>query len=303
LKEKRGVKMKKRKINYFLLLSLFFAIAVLIFIAGCDPNELPIVLSFLANPATIVEGESSTLSWNISVNSISITIDNGVGSVGVFVGETTVSPTKTTTYTITATNGAGTVTESVTVYVIPSASVSNTTLQPGPVEGMDALVSNFAPNINFGAGKILDVGNNDVAIVRSYFQFDLSSIPLDALMLDADLMLYQYDTPYIDENFEAYLFRVTGQWDDKAITWNSQPSHFTEAETSKTLIVGEKVWTVWDIKDLAQGWVNDPTSNYGCVLIDTDETSNNSIVYFHSSEDTTEPDMSPQLHMRWRINF
>jgi len=292
--------MKKRKINYFLLLSLFFAIAVLIFIAGCSPEQLPIIVSFLANPTTIMEGESSTLSWSISVNCYSATIDNGIGSVALE-GATTVSPTETTTYTLTATNIVGTVTESVTVYVIPPASIVTITIQPGPAEGKDALVSTFSPDTNYGAGEIIDVGNNDVATVRTYIQFDLYSGPEDVVVVDANLMLYQYDTPYEEEDIEVTLHRITDAWTEDALAWNSQPAYSTEAEASKTLIVGEEGWIVWDIGDLAQGWLNGTIPNYGCALIDTDETSNNTIVYFHSSDYTTDPDKRPKIVITFYI--
>lgn len=294
--------MKKRKINYFLLLSLFFAIAVLIFIAGCDPEQLPIIVSFLANPTTIMEGESSTLSWSISVNCYSATIDNGIGSVALE-GATTVSPTKTTTYTLTATNSVGTVTESVTVHVLTPADIVYTTLQPGPAEGKDALVSSLFPDTAYGNGEVIDVGNNSVATVRIFIEFDLSSIPENAVVVNADLWLYQYSTPYEEEDFEVGLHKVTNAWDEDTLTWNLQPPYSTEVETSKTLIVGEKVWTVWDTDDLVQDWLNEPILNYGCALIDTDETSVDTIVYFHSSDYTTDPDKRPKLVINFYIPY
>jgi hypothetical protein len=65
--------------------------------------ELPVCV-FSGSPSTIVPPQSTTLSWNCSkVNSCSI--DNGVGSVSSN-GSTSVSPSQTTTYTLTCT-GAG----------------------------------------------------------------------------------------------------------------------------------------------------------------------------------------------------
>ena len=70
---------------------------------------------FSADPQSITYGESSTLAWT-TTNADSISIDQGIGSVGVS-GSITVSPTETTTYTITATGPGGTATSSVTVAV------------------------------------------------------------------------------------------------------------------------------------------------------------------------------------------
>ncbi|MBU4263600.1 MAG: PKD domain-containing protein [Proteobacteria bacterium] len=74
-------------------------------------------ITFSADPAEITKNESSTLSWQVE-NADSITIDNGIGSVDA-VGSTFVSPTASSTYTITAINAGGTSHSSVTVAVVP----------------------------------------------------------------------------------------------------------------------------------------------------------------------------------------
>ncbi|NIN36507.1 MAG: hypothetical protein GTO60_16020, partial [Gammaproteobacteria bacterium] len=74
-------------------------------------------VSFIATPDTIQYQQSSTLSWNV-LNADTITIDNGIGSVGP-TGSVQVSPeVPTTTYTLTAVNLGGTTTKLVTVTVI-----------------------------------------------------------------------------------------------------------------------------------------------------------------------------------------
>jgi hypothetical protein len=77
-----------------------------------------------ANPSTVNQGQSSTLSWS-STNATSLTIDQGVGSVTAPSGSTIVSPSATTVYTITASNGASTATASATVSVNSSVSQLN----------------------------------------------------------------------------------------------------------------------------------------------------------------------------------
>jgi len=108
--------MKKERINYFKYFNLFFAMIILVLVAGCGPAPTaPIINSFSANPLTITVGESSNLSWSVT-DATTVTIDNGIGSVALS-GTTTVTPVTTTTYTLTATNSTGSVTASVTVTV------------------------------------------------------------------------------------------------------------------------------------------------------------------------------------------
>src|SRR6185437_12449026 len=69
------------------------------------PTPKPVITSFTASPLSITSGQSSTLSWTVT-GSTSITISSGIGDV---TGKTSivVSPTVTTTYTLTASNSAG----------------------------------------------------------------------------------------------------------------------------------------------------------------------------------------------------
>ena len=115
--------MKKKRINYFKYFSLFFTIAVLVFIAGCSGTSptAPIINSFSANPSTITSGESSTLSWSVT-DATSVTI-NDIGSVAL-TGTTAVNPTTTTTYTLIATNIAGSVTAQTTVTVSSALTIT-----------------------------------------------------------------------------------------------------------------------------------------------------------------------------------
>jgi len=145
--------MKKKRINYYKYFSLFFAIAVLVFIAGCTGASptAPIINSFLANPTTITEGESSTLSWSVT-DATSVTINNAIGSVAL-ISTTTVSPTTTTTYTLTATNTAGSVTATTTITVNPAATL--TIIQ---TEGTASAWFGASPGyVNVGQGQSFQV--------------------------------------------------------------------------------------------------------------------------------------------------
>ncbi|MHB8086466.1 MAG: hypothetical protein ACYDHZ_11645 [Dehalococcoidia bacterium] len=76
----------------------------------------PIVLSFTSNPAGIIAGNTSTLTWNV-YGATSVSIDQGIGNVGAS-GSTTIHPGTTTTYTLTASNSAGGVTATTDVNVL-----------------------------------------------------------------------------------------------------------------------------------------------------------------------------------------
>lgn len=62
--------------------------------------HVPVCDFFNASPTTITRGQSAELSWG-TTNVTSASINNGIGDVAVD-GSRTVSPTDTTTYTLTA---------------------------------------------------------------------------------------------------------------------------------------------------------------------------------------------------------
>jgi hypothetical protein len=82
---------------------------------GYVSPSLPTISSFTADPTTIASGGSSTLSWTVT-NATTVTLGPPTATVSA-TGQQQVSPTATTKYTLTATNGAGQVTKDVTVTV------------------------------------------------------------------------------------------------------------------------------------------------------------------------------------------
>ena len=67
------------------------------------PSFPPVIQSFSADPASIIAGQTTTLSWSVS-NATAVSINQGIGPVGLS-GSRTVGPSLNTTYTLTATNG------------------------------------------------------------------------------------------------------------------------------------------------------------------------------------------------------
>jgi hypothetical protein len=94
---------------------------------GAPPSTgagLPVINTFSANPQNIMTGGTSTLSYDVS-NATTLTLAGGTktGSLLHSSGTVEVTPSTSTTYTLTATNSAGSVTETTTVTVGPAVIV------------------------------------------------------------------------------------------------------------------------------------------------------------------------------------
>jgi len=110
-------------------------------------GQAPRIIQFSAVPQTIASGQSSTLLWVVE-NATNVSINNGVGNNVSLGGTQAVSPTANTTYTLTATNAAGSVTSTATVNVTSTPSITSFTASPNPspAPGTSVMLSCVAAN-------------------------------------------------------------------------------------------------------------------------------------------------------------
>jgi hypothetical protein len=140
----------------------------------------PVVNSFGASPGKIVKGEASTLSWNVSGDA-TVSISPDVGNVALM-GNRQVLPTKTTTYTLTATSAAGTV-MATTEVVVAAAPLNKVELYSLAAE--DGYVRQDGQ-----IGQKVMVGYTAQKIgIQGFMSFDISAIPKGAVIKSASLDL------------------------------------------------------------------------------------------------------------------
>ena len=126
----------------------------------------PVITSFTANPSSIVQGNTSTLSWTIA-DATTASIDNGIGTVDPIYDTRTVSPTTTTTYTLTAINPYGTDTKQVTVTVVQPLlpTIATFTATPSSITSGQSVTLNWvvtnatAISIDGGLGPVTPSGS------------------------------------------------------------------------------------------------------------------------------------------------
>ena len=140
--------------------AIFTALFSLAFVAGCKkkppaapppaaaptPPPAQPTVTLQANPSSIDQGGSSTLTWS-STNATQLTISPAVGSVTAQ-GSTSVSPSDSTTYTITASGPGGSADASarVTVNAPPPP-------QPPPSESIEDLFLKYVKDAYFDFNK------------------------------------------------------------------------------------------------------------------------------------------------------
>jgi hypothetical protein len=124
-------------------------------------------LSCSVSPTNITAGESATINW-ATLNADSVSISGGIGTVPAN-GQRVVTPTATTTYTLTATNPRGPVTCDVTVTVsqgtvprIVSFTANPMSIQSGQASTLAWSVENATSVSISNLGSVQNSGSQDV---------------------------------------------------------------------------------------------------------------------------------------------
>jgi|GEM_PF-5144633 hypothetical protein len=183
------------------------------------------------------------------------------------------------------------------------------TLQPGPNAGKDALLNSLYEFNNFGNHQgfmaAAWMSGNNVYTLRSVVQFDLSSIPSDAIVTDARLNLYKYNTPsqtgHSGDN-GAYLRRILFDWAENSISFFTLPMTTNQNEVylspSKT---EDQNYTNIDVTQLVIDMVNDPAHAFGFVLQLATEEKFRSLVF--GSSDNNNPSLRPKLVVNYHLPY
>lgn len=123
---------------------------------------------------------------------------------------------------------------------------------------------------------------------RAYIKFDLDplGIPLGSNVDTATLYLVRYDGSSIYKWCE----RVTSNWAENTLQWDTQPSFVWSSEDAISAN------TVFDVKSIVKQWITYGQSNYGFVLFGGEYGNERTLYYTSNSANP------PSLTITWSYN-
>ena len=139
----------------------------------------------------------------------------------------------------------------------------------------DTYADSMYPKQAYGNRQVLYVGNsydqaqNLSGPARIYIQFDLSTVPEHALVLSAEILLYQMYAPASAQTYEVHI--VQSPWNEYAMNWTTQPPSDAAVISSTQAPAINDVWISWNVTSVVQGWVNGDAQNYGFMIRIHDE--------------------------------
>lgn len=185
-------------------------------------------------------------------------------------------------------------------------------LQPDSISGKDAFVHSQYPDINLGKRDMLEslawIFTGPQIILRSYFDFETSSLPVGTKILKATLSLYEFHTSivpsgghyHIKGSNASYIQRVTSPWSEDLITWNNQPTYIsTNRVTLQQDSAYNQDYPTIDMTQLMQDIVNLPINErYGFVLSLINETGYRAMIF--GSSDTADKTKRPKMVVTYK---
>ena len=197
--------------------------------------------------------------------------------------------------------------------IVFGGSVHAATVTLNPVA--DAYIRQFDPDRtlgDYGSEPSLVSGalgsRAQFEVRRTLLRFDLSAIPAGAVVSSAALQVTVVMVPLSPVNSTFDLKRVLQSWSEGGVSWNSRsgagtpwqvPGAIGSADSVGTpsafVAVGSANFAKYTFSSSAglvgdvQGWVNNPSSNFGWLLVSEDEVSPETARRFGSRENGTHP--------------
>lgn len=183
-------------------------------------------------------------------------------------------------------------------------------LKPGPAVGKDAFLASFGSNVNYGNHPEFSAmgwtcsGSNCVS--RGLLEFDLSSIPVGAVVQSASLNLYANTSPISGNGSSMFgsnaskLYRVTSNWSESSVTYNTQPTY--DNNNSINLFTSTSTFQNYlaiNVTSMVSDMVSNPLTNFGFLLKLNNEVPYASMIF--ASSDCSDSLLWPELNIEYSI--
>jgi len=138
-------------------------------------------------------------------------------------------------------------------------------------------------------------------IQRSMLKFNLTSIPADSIINEANLSVNLESDSYSASVLVAAHQIITSNWTEDNASWTNNSANYNATAENKTTVNGASAGRyVFNITNLLNGWYQGTMQNYGVMLKRDSESGTNSKQAFSSSEGVTATNV-PNMTVRYTV--
>lgn len=153
----------------------------------------------------------------------------------------------------------------------------------------DAFINSDFPDDNFGARE--DLGVNWVPaglIVHSLVKFDLSALPVNAVIVSAK---YKFYVSFINGTTDLFFILPDAGWEELGVTWNNAPAPGGGVQDMGVDSVG---WKEMDLTYEVRDWYTGVVPNNGLYIVEGFEAG---VTIVWPSMDVIDPTYRPYLEI------
>ncbi len=115
----------------------------------------------------------------------------------------------------------------------------------------DATISEVSPNSNAGTSESIDIRSRIYSSwleLDGLIKFNLSALPSNVTIQYASLQMYYFhNSDGNPSGHQVNAYRITSDWDEETVTWNTRPSYDPEPSSSTIVPSTINTWVFWNL--------------------------------------------------------
>ncbi|WP_083238719.1 DNRLRE domain-containing protein [Caloranaerobacter ferrireducens] len=169
------------------------------------------------------------------------------------------------------------------------------TISISPV--MDTFIDSHLKGKNFSNQAYYFLGYYKlVTKYRILLKFDLSNLPKNCNIINANLKLFCIRNDYMEQENIFSVHPITKNWNDKRVSYSNQPSYDKNRKVQSKIDCHLWESISWDITEYAREWLKNPKKNFGIIIKAENEKDSASLLGFCSQKHSNK-DWRPKLEI------
>jgi len=150
----------------------------------------------------------------------------------------------------------------------------------------DSFLSSLNANTNYGTSQTMGLGylSGTYNAMRTLMEFNLSSIPANAIIDSAQLFVFQNTSnPSNDSAMGFKAQYMKAQWSETSVTWNNA-NYLGGTEIGVGQVTSSPGWKTGDVTEMVERWFSGAQANYGLIFTGDEGPQNNRSRFFRTRQ-------------------